>query len=251
MLKSIGHGTMSEHSYPVVHPCGDSALTLELGHVIDEALNRSVLALDRLLKDQGPAGVIETIPTYRSLFVVYDPIATDYAALSGWLLEAARGPLPPVAEGRTWRFPVCYGGEAGIDLPFVAEKTGLSEAEVVRRHAGGRYRIYMMGFLPGFTYLGGLDTALAVPRRNDPRLTSPSGTISIGGIQTGIQCLVSPTGWHLIGRTPARTYDPGRAEVFFLEPGDTVLFEAIGPEDFAALERRAEAGELIAGEVRP
>jgi len=240
---------MQQKAYPVAHPCGDAALTLDLGDVIDPDLNARVLALDAELARAGPPGVIETIPTYRSLFVVYDPVNTDYATLAGWLVAKAGEKLAPVKAGRRWRFPVCYGGDHGVDLAFVAEMAGLSEAEVVRRHAGGRYRIYMMGFLPGFTYLGGLDPSLAVSRRNDPRLTSPTGTISIGGIQTGIQCLASPTGWHLIGRTPARTYDPGRERMFFLEPGDEVEFEAIAPDVFAGLEARAAAGDLIAEEV--
>lgn len=240
---------MSDNAFPRIRPCGDAALTIEFGETVDAALNDAVLSLDAAIAREHLAGVIETIPTYRSLFVVYDPVVTSHAAVSSWLMEKARGHLPKPPAGRIWRFPVCYGGEFGIDLPFVAEKTGLSEAEVVRRHAGGTYRIYMMGFIPGFTYLGGLDPALAVPRRDDPRLTSPAGTISIGGVQTGIQCLVSPTGWHLIGRTPARTYDPARAAVFFLEPGDSVNFHTVSPEDFAALERRAEAGELVAEAV--
>lgn len=242
---------MTTSPYPRVRPCGDAALTIELGDEIDEALSARVLALDALVAKSAPTGVIETIPTYRSLFVVYDPLALDYAALSRWLLDRAAEPLESAKQGRLWRFPVTYGGEYGIDLPFVAEKTGLTEEECARRHASGEYRIYMMGFMPGFTYLGGLDPSLAVSRRDNPRLESPSGTISIGGVQTGIQCLVSPTGWHLIGRTPARTYDPARKDVFFLEPGDRVRFFQVGPEDFAALERRAGAGELVAERLSP
>ncbi|MCA0423038.1 MAG: 5-oxoprolinase subunit PxpB [Proteobacteria bacterium] len=236
---------------PVILPCGDSALSVELGAVIDETLNGRVLALDALVTAESPPGVIETIPTYRSLFVVYDPVVADYATLAAWFLDRANRALTPPKPGRNWQFPVCYGAEHGIDLPFIASRTGLSEAEVVRRHAAGLYRVYMMGFLPGFTYLGGLDAAISVPRRDDPRLTSPTGTISIGGIQTGIQCLASPTGWHLIGRTPARTYDPNRDPVFFLEPGDTVRFIAVSPDEFTALERRAAAGERVAEAGNP
>lgn len=237
---------MSESEFPRVRPCGDAALTIELGSDIDAGLNARVLALDAAVAQEAPAGVVETIPTYRSLFVSYDPLRLDYATLTDWLLGLARGPLEAGKAGRHWRFPVTYGGAFGEDMAFVAGKTGLSEADVARRHAAGHYRVYMMGFMPGFTYLGGLDPALSLSRRDNPRLVSPAGTISIGGIQTGIQCLVSPTGWHLIGRTPARTYDPQRRQVFFLEPGDSVSFRAVGPEDFAALERRAEAGELVA-----
>ena len=240
---------MTATSYPSIHPCGDCALTIDLGNEIDEDLNTAVLALDARLAAAGLAGLVETVPTYRSLFVVYDPVVTDYRTVADWLLTAARQPVETAKAGRIWRFPVCYGGESGVDLPFVAQKAGLSEAEVVRRHSSGLYRIYMMGFLPGFTYLGGLDPALAVARRDDPRLTSPTGTISIGGIQTGIQCLASPTGWHLIGRTPARTYDPARTRVFFLEPGDRVQFHTVSPDEFAALEQRAAAGDLVATEV--
>lgn len=235
--------------YPRALACGDAALTIEFGDAIDEALNARVLSLNAEINRERPAGVVETIPTYRSLFVVYDPVAVGFAELAALLLDKASPDLPPPGAGRVWRFPVCYGGAYGEDLPFIADRTGLSQAEVVRRHAAGVYRIYMMGFIPGFTYLGGLDPAIAAPRRDDPRLTSPPGTISIGGVQTGIQCLAAPTGWHLIGRTPARTYDPGRAQVFFLEPGDTVRFESIAPDAFSALERRAAAGELIAEQV--
>lgn len=240
---------MTAEPFPAVHPCGDCALTIDLGNEIDERLNIAVLALDARVARDKPVGVIETIPTYRSLFVAYDPVLTDFQVLADWLLNAARQPVEAVKAGRIWRFPVCYGGEFGVDLPFVAQKSGLSEAEVVHRHVGSTYRIYMMGFLPGFTYLGGLDPALAVARRDDPRLTSPTGTISIGGIQTGIQCLASPTGWHLIGRTPARSYDPARSRVFFLEPGDQVRFFTVSPEEFSALEQRAAAGDLVAEEV--
>ncbi len=248
-LASWSNVLMSDADFPRVRPCGDAALAIELGAEIDADLNGRVLALDAVVAQAKPPGLIETIPTYCTLFVAYNPLITDFATLSGWLLNAARQPLSAPKPGRIWRFPVCYGGAHGEDLPFVAATAKLSEAEVVRKHTASPYRIYMMGFLPGFTYLGGLDPDLAVSRRNDPRLTSPSGTISIGGIQTGIQCLASPTGWHLIGRTPARTYDPARKTVFFLEPGDGVRFVAISADEFDALEARAATGELIAEEV--
>lgn len=240
----------AKSAYPRVLPCGDAALTIEFGETVDADLNAHVLALNAELERQQMPGIIETIPTYRSLFVVYDPVETDYVSLAGWLMDRATRKLPALGQGKIWRFPVCYGGQHGEDLEFVADHAKLSPDDVVKRHVAGIYRVYMMGFIPGFTYLGGLDPSISVPRRNDPRLTSPAGTVSIGGVQTGIQCLASPTGWHLIGRTPARTYDPSRQRVFFLEAGDTVHFDAISPDTFDALERRAAAGELIAEQVQ-
>jgi KipI family sensor histidine kinase inhibitor len=147
---------------------------------------------------------------------------------------------------RRWRVPVVYGGAFGIDLEDVARARGLSTDEVVRLHTGGDYYVAMLGFLPGFAYLAGLDPKLATPRRHEPRMVTPSGTISIGGVQAGIQCLESPTGWHLLGRTPVRTYHPNREPVFLMEPGDAVTFYAVDSSEWDALDAAADAGEPVA-----
>jgi KipI family sensor histidine kinase inhibitor len=145
--------------------------------------------------------------------------------------------------------PVVYGGAFGIDLEAVAERAGMTPAEVIARHSAGDYRVYMLGFLPGYTYLGGLDPKLATPRRQDPRLETPSGTVAIGGIQTGIQCITAPSGWNLLGRTPVRTYHPHRDPIFLIEPGDHVSFFPVPESEWDALDRAAEAGDPVAEKV--
>lgn len=241
---------MDMNKPPHIKPCGDAALVIEYGDTVDAALNRRVLALDAYLTRHPVAGISETVPTYRSLLVHYDPIRLDYADLSAALLEAAAMSGSDSATGTRWRIPVVYGGEYGVDLAAIAARHHMSETEVIRRHSAGIYRVYMLGFMPGFAYLGGLDPALATPRRDDPRLETPAGTISIGGVQAGVQCLAAPSGWHLLGRTPVRTYQPGREPMFLVEPGDEVMFEPIAADLFAGLEARAAAGEMIAEKVQ-
>ena len=186
-----------------------------------------------------------------SLLIYYDPVIAGFDALSALIGELTRDLPATIAAGRHWRVPVVYGGEHGIDLADVAQRAGMSEAEVVRRHTASRYRAYMLGFLPGFSYLGGLDPSLSTPRRDDPRLFTPSGTISIGGIQAGIQCLEGPSGWHLLGRTPVRTYHPSREPMFLIAPGDEVTFFAIPPADWNALDAAAAAGDPVAEIITP
>lgn len=134
----------------------------------------------------------------------------------------------------------------GEDLEAVASRHGLTADAVIRHHSAGDYRVYMLGFTPGFAYLGGLDPRIATPRRNEPRLFTPSGTISIGGVQAAIQCLAAPSGWHLLGRTPVRVYHPGREPMFLMAPGDRVSFYSVPASQWDALDRAAEAGDPVA-----
>jgi KipI family sensor histidine kinase inhibitor len=233
-------------SYPRIVPCSEAALVVEFGDTIDEATNSKVLALDLALAQANVAGVIETVPTYRSLLVHYDPLVLSFADLSARIRPLAGSAPAERGSRRRWRVPVVYGGEHGIDLNDVAKARGMTTDEVVRLHTGGDYYVAMLGFLPGFAYLAGLDPRIATPRRNDPRTVTPAGTISIGGVQAGIQCLAGPSGWHLLGRTPVRTYHPRRDPVFLIEPGDAVCFHAVASREWAALDRAAEAGEPIA-----
>jgi 5-oxoprolinase (ATP-hydrolysing) subunit B len=227
-------------------PCGDAALSVEFGDVIDVDLNDKVLALDAAVSERGHAAIIEMVPTYRSLMVHYDPCRISFADLSAWLLEVLEGIVVIPAAGRRWRVPVVYGGPFGEDLIAVATVHGLTADEVIARHAACEYRVYMLGFMPGYTYLGGLDPSLATPRRAEPRLATPAGTISIGGVQAAIQCLAAPSGWHLLGRTPVRTFHPTREPMFLLGPGDRINFVPIDAGEWEALDRAAEAGELVA-----
>ena len=234
------------NTLPRFLPSGDSAVTVEYSRDIDDAANRSVLALDRALARAPIEGVTESVPTYRSLLVHYDPVRIDFDTLSQRLLALAKSPGEATASARRWRIPVCYGGEHGIDLEDVAKALNSTADEVVARHLAGNYRVAMIGFTPGWSYLSGLDKSLHMPRRQNPRLLTPAGTISIGGVQTGVQCLAGPSGWHLLGRTPVRTYQLHRDPTFLLEPGDYVVFSSIDARDFAEQDRAAEAGEIVA-----
>jgi 5-oxoprolinase (ATP-hydrolysing) subunit B len=233
-------------SLPRLLPSGDSAITVEFSRNIDEAANQRVLALDHAIAQQAIAGVTETVPTYRSLLVHYDPTLIDFEALGKKLLERAQQPVSQLEKTRRWRVPVAYGGEHGIDLEDVAKTLGATPDEIVARHVGGDYRVAMIGFTPGWSYLSGLQKSLHLPRRQEPRLSTPAGTISIGGVQAGIQCLAAPSGWHLLGRTPVRTYQLHRDPIFLLEPGDRVTFYVIDAKTFAEQDRAAEHGEVIA-----
>jgi KipI family sensor histidine kinase inhibitor len=210
-----------------------------------------VLALDDIVRAHAPVGLIETVPTYRSLTVQFDPVTTDYDALIGFLNDAAKDIAPREAVGRRWRVPVVYGGEFGSDLEEVAEIHGLTPHQVIEIHSSAIYRIYLIGFLPGFTYLGGLDKRIATSRRLHPRAKIPSGTIMIGGEQAGIAPMDMPSGWHNLGRTPVRTYAPEREPAFLFAAGDELVFEPVDASRWGALERAALAGEPVAEEVRP
>jgi 5-oxoprolinase (ATP-hydrolysing) subunit B len=238
--------TAASLSPPRLLPSGDTAITVEFSRTIDDAANERVLALDRILAQAGVAGVIEAVPTYRSLLVHYDPLQIGFEALSEKLATLAVQPTTSVNNTRRWRIPVAYGGEHGVDLEDVARTLETTPEEVVARHVAGDYRVAMIGFTPGWSYLSGLDPSMQMPRRQNPRLLTPAGTISIGGIQTGVQCLAGPSGWHLLGRTPVRTYQLHRDPTFLLEPGDRVTFAAIDHKIFAEQDRAAEAGEIIA-----
>ncbi len=233
-------------SPPRLLQSGDSAITVEFSRAIDAAANARVLALDRLLASDPISGVMESVPTYRSLLVHYDPVAIGFDELGAQLLALAERAEPIATTTRRWRVPVLYGGESGIDLDDVAKTLNTTPDAIVARHVAGDYRVAMIGFTPGWSYLSGLETGLQMPRRQNPRLLTPAGTISIGGVQTGVQCLAGPSGWHLLGRTPVRTYQLGRDPVFLLEPGDAISFAAIDDATFGEMDRAAEAGEPVA-----
>jgi len=233
-------------SPPRILPSGDAAITVEFSRTIDADANRRVLALDRHLAREPIAGITETVPTYRSLLVHYDPLLIAFDALGEQLAVLGQQPLPPETAARRWRIPVAYGGENGIDLEDVARTFGITPDEVVARHVAGDYRVAMIGFTPGWSYLSGLPASMQTSRRQNPRLLTPAGTVSIGGIQTGVQCLAGPSGWHLLGRTAVRTYQLHRDPIFLLEPGDAITFSAVDEKTFAEQTRAAEAGEFVA-----
>ena len=228
---------------------GDGAVTIEFGDQITSQLVGRVAALDKLLqaaRERGElAGVVETMPTFRSLTVLYDPLQSSRAALDPVLTAlASQSEAAPAANGRRWRLPVCYGGEFGADLADVASATGLSPDAVVQLHADTELSVYMIGFMPGFPFMGDLPSALDMPRRREPRLRVPAGSVAITGSLTAIYPWQSPGGWQLIGRCPVPLFDAAAATPSLLAPGDTVRFEAITAQRLAELEAAITAGKL-------
>jgi len=224
---------------------GDRALAVEFGNIIDRGLSREVLRLDRALRAAQPAGVIETVPTFRSLLVHYDPLAASRADLERLIAALLDRDGGGATGARLWQIPVCYAGEFAADLGEVARLTGHTPAEVIKLHSSVRYHVYMLGFLPGFPYMGDLPPELALPRRADPRLRVPAGSISIATTLTAIYPYQSPGGWHLIGATPIRFFEPARTPPSLLAAGDATLFDPIDADAFAAIHRAVENGVYI------
>ena len=231
---------------PRILPCGDAAISVDFGDRIDPALSARVLALDAALAAEAVPGVIETVPTYRALLVHLDPLRIDLDHLVARIEALCRAPPTSGSPPRRWRVPVVYGGDFGMDLDDLAARHGLSPQDLVARHSAAVYRVYMIGFMPGFAYLGGLDPSLATPRRSKPRLETPAQSISIGGAQTAISSVAGPSGWHMIGRTPARGFMPGRDPVFLYAAGDEIVFKPIAPNEWDALDAAADRGEPVA-----
>jgi inhibitor of KinA len=212
---------------------GDSAVIVELEEGIDREINRRAVVVAETIQAAGFRGVRDVVPTYRSVAVYFDPLRVDYAALVASLEhEAGRTVEPGPQEAEPARIPVCYGGDLGPDLSDVAAFAGLEEQEVVRVHASATYRVFMLGFVAGFAYMGTVDDRIAMPRHSAPRVRVPIGSVGIAGVQTGIYPAQTPGGWRLIGRTPLKPFDPSRAEPFLLKAGDTVQFYPILREEF-------------------
>ena len=223
-------------------PAGDRALVADFGNVISEDVNRKVNALKKSLLAEKAAGVREMIPTYRSLLVEYNPTVITMQELSR-RIEAANidGAATETENRRVLEIPCCYGGKYGEDLAGMAELTGLSEKEIIDIHAGTEYRVYMLGFLPGFVYLGGMDERIAAPRLKTPRVSIPAGSVGIGGSQTGVYPMASPGGWRLIGMTPVAFYDPKREKPVLCEAGDYIRFVPISPDEYERLKKEGGA----------
>lgn len=227
-------------NYPVF-PCGDCALSIQIGNEISEAVNREVVAVLSCVQRENIPGVLELVPSYTCICIHYDPAVIDYDGLMA-RLRKLEVQTEQFAEGssRVVEIPVCYGGEYGPDLAYVAEYHHISEEEVIRRHSSGDYLVYMLGFLPGFAYMGGMDESISCPRLASPRTKIPAGSVGIAGSQTGIYPLASPGGWQLIGRTPVKMFEMmGETAKFTLSAGDRVQFVPISEEEFLAMEGQA------------
>ncbi len=220
---------------PRYRPMGDGALSVEFANAISPAVNRRVRALLAALDAWAPPGLLDLVPAYRTLLIVYDPLALPYAMLLERLRALETGAEWGEPPQRRVVIPVAYGGEFGPDLADVAAHTGLAPDDVIARHSAARYLVYFLGFSPGFPYLGGLDPALATPRLPQPRKRVPAGAVAIGGEQTGVYPAATPGGWRIIGRTPLRLYDPAAADPVLLRPGDELRFQPIDAAEFAAL----------------
>lgn len=221
---------------------GDCALVVEFGNRIERELSDDVLRLDASLRSSGLPGIVETVPTFRSLTVHYDPMVTSRADLGRAIAGLLDRRSDPRSDATLWRVPVCYESEFAADLAEVAHLAGMTPGEVVTLHSAVRYHVYMLGFLPGFPYMGDLPNRLALPRRADPRLRVPAGSVSIATTLTAIYPYESPGGWHLIGATPIRLFDPARPRPALLAPGDVVQFEPINAASFASIRKAVDSG---------
>lgn len=233
---------------------GDSSLLIQFGNAIDPDINARIAATVSLMKEQHIEGVVDFIPAFCSLLINYDPRVISYGEFYERIerilsIEIAAG----ARKKRVFEIPVCYGGSCGPDLPAIAEHAGLSEKEVIEIHSSADYLIYMLGFLPGFTYLGGLDERIHTPRLANPRIRIPAGSVGIGGSQTGIYPMDSPGGWQLMGMTPVKTYDPEREVPILVEAGDYIRFVPVDEAEYKRIEEAVACGtytvRILEGEV--
>lgn len=219
---------------PTISPVGDCAISIDFGQVIDPKINRHIRQIIEQIKDLQLDGIIELVPTYCALLVQYDAMVYSYSDICRILEPTLQESVTDSANELVTivEIPTVYGGEFGPDLGFVASYNHLSEAEVVSIHSGTDYLVYMLGFIPGFTYLGGMDPRIATPRLSSPRTLIPAGSVGIAGEQTGTYPSDSPGGWQIIGRTPVTMYDMSKKQAALLQAGDYVRYVPIDENEF-------------------
>lgn len=229
--------------YPRFLWSGDACLVVEFGDSIDIGVNSMVRLLAERIEAESPSWLLETVPTYRSLAVFLDPWKTsrDDAMAFVYSLAVSVGGAAP-AERKLIEIPVCYGGDFAPDIERVSRHTSLSGEEIIRLHSSPVYHVFMLGFSPGFPYLGGMDPKLETPRLDNPRTSIPAGSVGIAGKQTGVYPLQTPGGWNLIGRTPLRLFDPAREDPFLVGAGMQIRFVPISEETFSRIASTKEGG---------
>lgn len=223
---------------------GDCALTVEFGSAVDPKINDQVHALAAKLKKDNVPGIREVVPAFRSLTIYYDPLKTSFQAVRQNILSYGNiSQEGGTVKKRILKIPCCYGARFGCDLADMEAYTGLDRDEIIAIHSSVDYRIYMMGFLPGFVYLGGLDKRIEMPRLKTPRVKILPGAVGIGGSQTGVYPVASPGGWRLLGGTPVEFYDPGRKEPVLCKAGEYIRFVPITINDYYDIRRMVSKGE--------
>lgn len=223
----------------ILSPLGETAVIIQCGDQVSDAVQRRVMSVCALLEKRTLPAMIEWVPSYTSVTVFYDPFISSYPQLCKILLQQLNQMKEKVQDKpRTVTIPVCYGGEWGPDLDYVASEHGLTAEDVIAIHTSGDYLVHMIGFAPGFPYLGGLSEQIATPRRATPRLRVEAGTVGIGGKQTGIYPVDTPGGWQCIGRTPLRLFRPEENVPSLLAAGDRVRFKQITMQEYLALKQK-------------
>ena len=225
---------------------GEQGMVVDFGEEISVEINSRVQRLAGVLADLKHVGITEIVPTYRSVMLYFDPILVprgEMAEIVAHCLKQIGSGALAKGPGSIIRIPVCYGGVFGPDMDYVVRHTGLLEAEVVKRHTAKPYLVYMLGFTPGFPYLGGLPESLAVPRLAKLRTKIPEGSVGIAGSQTGLYTVQSAGGWRVIGRTPIKAFNPEAANPFLLAAGSYVQFQSVTVEEFFAIRETVDAGE--------
>ena len=229
--------------------CGDTAFTVEFGNEISPAINGRVMALHAAIASAKAAGrlegVVETVPTMRSLMVCYDPIATSRAELQPRIDALIAGGLSAGMKSRRVAIPCCYDDpEFAPDLKEIAERTKRTPEQVIEGHVGSLFQVYVLGFMPGLAYIAGLEKALYLPRRSQPRVRVPRSSVAIAMDMTTIYPFESPGGWHIVGRTPLWMFDQRREQPVFLAPGDRLTFQRVDRKTYDRIAREVEAGTL-------